>query len=38
MLTIRHCLSGGLRMLFIGAFAATVTYVVGSMIGVSASL
>ena len=36
--TIRHWLSSGLRMLFIGALAATVTYMVGSMIGVSAGL
>jgi VIT1/CCC1 family predicted Fe2+/Mn2+ transporter len=36
--TIRHWLSSGLRMLFIGALAATVTYLVGSVIGVSAGL
>jgi VIT1/CCC1 family predicted Fe2+/Mn2+ transporter len=36
--TIRHWLSSGLRMLFIGALAATVTYIVGGIIGVSAGL
>jgi VIT1/CCC1 family predicted Fe2+/Mn2+ transporter len=36
--TIRHWLSSGLRMLFIGTLAATVTYLVGSVIGVSAGL
>ena len=36
--TIRHWLSSALRMLFIGALAATVTYIVGTIIGVSAGL
>jgi VIT1/CCC1 family predicted Fe2+/Mn2+ transporter len=36
--TIRHWLSSGLRMLFIGALAAAVTYIVGTIIGVSAGL